>query len=142
MSNVCYCCYLISVVCVCVCVQLMCVKVVSLRFGLDNGKYKTLDDVGKALLITRERVRQIEATALHKLRQPYRNYRVKDMSDHDKVDKKSIGSSHHPMAPVADPNVVSLVSMGHKEPISLQRGRKPSRAKAAAGAKERVLQFA
>jgi len=44
--------------------------VVRLRFGLDDGRAKTLDEIGKHFSVTRERVRQIEARALHKLRQP------------------------------------------------------------------------
>jgi len=48
--------------------------VVRLRFGLDDGRARTLEEIGKVFSITRERVRQIEARALHKLRQPYRNH--------------------------------------------------------------------
>ena len=48
--------------------------VVRLRFGLDDGKARTLEEIGTVFSITRERVRQIEARALHKLRQPYRNH--------------------------------------------------------------------
>ena len=48
--------------------------VVRLRFGLDDGKARTLEEIGSVFSITRERVRQIEARALHKLRQPYRNH--------------------------------------------------------------------
>ena len=51
--------------------------VVRMRFGLDDGKAKTLEEIGKRFSVTRERIRQIEARALHKLRQPYRNYSVK-----------------------------------------------------------------
>lgn len=48
------------------------------RFGLDGHLPRTLEQLGQDLRLTRERVRQIEARAIHKLRQPYRNYRVKD----------------------------------------------------------------
>jgi len=48
--------------------------VVRLRFGLDDGRARTLEEIGTVFRITRERVRQIEARALHKLRQPYRNH--------------------------------------------------------------------
>mmetsp|Transcript_13343 Transcript_13343/g.19080 ORF Transcript_13343/g.19080 Transcript_13343/m.19080 type:complete len:468 (+) Transcript_13343:149-1552(+) len=51
--------------------------VVRMRFGLDDGKAKTLEEIGKRFSVTRERIRQIEARALHKLRQPYRNHAVK-----------------------------------------------------------------
>ena len=51
--------------------------VIRMRFGLDDGKAKTLEDIGNRFSVTRERIRQIEARALHKLRQPYRNYSVK-----------------------------------------------------------------
>ena len=45
-------------------------NVLRLRFGLDDGKMRTLEDVGKVFNVTRERIRQIEAKALRKLRQP------------------------------------------------------------------------
>jgi len=51
--------------------------VIRMRFGLDDGKAKTLEEVGHRFSVTRERIRQIEARALHKLRQPYRNHAVK-----------------------------------------------------------------
>ena len=51
--------------------------VIRMRFGLDDGKAKTLEEIGKRFSVTRERIRQIEARALHKLRQPYRNHAVK-----------------------------------------------------------------
>lgn len=51
--------------------------VIRMRFGLDDGKAKTLEDIGRRFSVTRERIRQIEARALHKLRQPYRNHSVK-----------------------------------------------------------------
>lgn len=51
--------------------------VIRMRFGLDDGKAKTLEEIGKRFRVTRERIRQIEARALHKLRQPYRNHQIK-----------------------------------------------------------------
>jgi RNA polymerase primary sigma factor len=51
--------------------------VIRMRFGLDDGKPKTLEEIGRRFSVTRERIRQIEARALHKLRQPYRNHSVK-----------------------------------------------------------------
>ncbi len=51
--------------------------VIRMRFGLDDGKSKTLEEIGRRFSVTRERIRQIEARALHKLRQPYRNHSVK-----------------------------------------------------------------
>lgn len=51
--------------------------VVRMRFGLDDGKPKTLEEIGLRFSVTRERIRQIEARALQKLRQPYRNHAVK-----------------------------------------------------------------
>ena len=51
--------------------------VIRMRFGLDDGRAKTLEEIGRRFSVTRERIRQIEARALHKLRQPYRNYSVK-----------------------------------------------------------------
>mmetsp|Transcript_17425 Transcript_17425/g.22681 ORF Transcript_17425/g.22681 Transcript_17425/m.22681 type:complete len:549 (+) Transcript_17425:44-1690(+) len=52
------------------------IHVVQLRFGLTDGRPRTLEEIGKCYSITRERVRQIEARALHKLRQPYRNHKL------------------------------------------------------------------
>ena len=54
--------------------------VIRMRFGLDSGKPKTLEEIGNVFCVTRERVRQIEARALHKLRQPYRNYKLREYS--------------------------------------------------------------
>ena len=54
------------------------VNVLSLRFGLDDGKMRTLEDVGKVFNVTRERIRQIEAKALRKLRHPSRSKQLKD----------------------------------------------------------------
>ena len=51
--------------------------VIRMRFGLDDGKAKTLEEIGRRFSVTRERIRQIEARALQKLRQPYRNHAVK-----------------------------------------------------------------
>ena len=52
--------------------------VLKLRFGLDNGKGRTLEEVGKVFNVTRERIRQIEAKALRKLRNPVRSKKIKD----------------------------------------------------------------
>ena len=53
-------------------------KVLRLRFGLENGRARTLEEVGKEFNVTRERIRQIEAKALRKLRHPSRSKRLKD----------------------------------------------------------------
>ena len=53
-------------------------KVIRLRFGLDDGKVRTLEEVGKVFDVTRERIRQIEAKALRKLRHPKRSDKLKD----------------------------------------------------------------
>ena len=56
-------------------------QVLKLRFGLKDGRMRTLEDVGKIFNITRERIRQIEAKALRKLRHPSRSKRLKDYLD-------------------------------------------------------------
>ena len=53
-------------------------NVIKLRFGLDDGKTRTLEEVGKEFNVTRERIRQIEAKALRKLRHPSRSKKVRD----------------------------------------------------------------
>ena len=53
-------------------------NVIKLRFGLDDGKTRTLEEVGKEFNVTRERIRQIEAKALRKLRHPSRSRKLKD----------------------------------------------------------------
>ena len=56
-------------------------KVLRLRFGLDDGRTRTLEEVGKEFNVTRERIRQIEAKALRKLKHPSRSKRIKDFLD-------------------------------------------------------------
>ena len=56
-------------------------KVLRLRFGLEDGRPRTLEEVGKEFNVTRERIRQIEAKALRKLRHPSRSKRLKDFLD-------------------------------------------------------------
>ncbi len=59
-------------------------RVLKLRFGLEDGKARTLEEVGKEFKVTRERIRQIEAKALRKLRHPSRSRKLKDFLDEDK----------------------------------------------------------
>ncbi|MEG0457510.1 MAG: RNA polymerase sigma factor RpoD, partial [Oscillospiraceae bacterium] len=56
-------------------------KVLMLRFGLQDGRSRTLEEVGKEFNVTRERIRQIEAKALRKLRHPTRSKKLKDFLD-------------------------------------------------------------
>lgn len=56
-------------------------RVLQMRFGIDDGKPRTLEEVGKEFDVTRERIRQIEAKALRKLRHPSRSKRLKDYLD-------------------------------------------------------------
>ena len=56
-------------------------KVLKLRFGLEDGRARTLEEVGKYFHVTRERIRQIEAKALRKLRHPSRSRKLKDSLD-------------------------------------------------------------
>ena len=53
-------------------------KVLKLRFGLEDGKARTLEEVGREFEVTRERIRQIEAKALRKLRHPSRSKKLRD----------------------------------------------------------------
>ena len=56
-------------------------RVLKLRFGLEDGKQRTLEEVGKEFQVTRERIRQIEAKALRKLRHPTRSKKLRDFMD-------------------------------------------------------------
>ncbi len=56
-------------------------KVLRLRFGMDDGRARTLEEVGKVFKVTRERIRQIEAKALRKLRHPSRSRKLRDYLD-------------------------------------------------------------
>jgi RNA polymerase primary sigma factor len=58
-------------------------EVVRLRFGLDDGQARTLEEVGKEFGVTRERIRQIEAKTLAKLRNPNRSQKLRDYLDGD-----------------------------------------------------------
>lgn len=58
-------------------------KVLTLRFGLEDGRARTLEEVGKEFDVTRERIRQIEAKALRKLRHPSRSKKLKDFLEWD-----------------------------------------------------------
>jgi RNA polymerase primary sigma factor len=57
-------------------------RVLQLRFGLDDGRQRTLEEVGREFGVTRERIRQIEAKALRKLRHPTRSRKLRDYFDH------------------------------------------------------------
>ena len=57
------------------------IHILRLRFGLDDGRPRTLEEVGREFNVTRERIRQIEAKALRKLRHPSRSKKLKDYLD-------------------------------------------------------------
>ena len=52
-------------------------RIIRMRFGFEDGNQRTLEEVGQVFAVTRERVRQIEAKALRKLRHPSRSHRVR-----------------------------------------------------------------
>jgi RNA polymerase primary sigma factor len=56
-------------------------KVIKMRFGLEDGSEHTLEEVGQSFAVTRERIRQIEAKALRKLRHPSRSRKLKAFMD-------------------------------------------------------------
>ena len=56
-------------------------KIVKMRYGLEDGSEHTLEDVGRSLAVTRERIRQIEAKALRKLRHPSRSLKLRAFLD-------------------------------------------------------------
>ena len=58
-------------------------KVVRMRFGLDDGEMRTLEEVGREFGVTRERIRQIESKTLAKLRHPMRSSRLRDYLDEE-----------------------------------------------------------
>ena len=57
-------------------------RIIKMRFGLEDGSEHTLEEVGRSFAVTRERIRQIEAKALRKLRHPSRSHKLKAFS-HD-----------------------------------------------------------
>mmetsp|Transcript_4024 Transcript_4024/g.14943 ORF Transcript_4024/g.14943 Transcript_4024/m.14943 type:complete len:88 (-) Transcript_4024:127-390(-) len=60
-----------------------------MRYGLDDGRIKTLEEIGQIFSVTRERVRQIEAKAIRKLRQPYRSSILRDYVASNSNEKSS-----------------------------------------------------
>jgi RNA polymerase primary sigma factor len=58
-------------------------RVIKMRFGLEDGSEHTLEEVGQSFQVTRERIRQIEAKALRKLRHPSRSERLKSFLDQE-----------------------------------------------------------
>jgi RNA polymerase primary sigma factor len=61
-------------------------QIIKMRFGLNDGSERTLEEVGQSFAVTRERIRQIEATALRKLRHPSRSRQLRAFTDQDRND--------------------------------------------------------
>mmetsp|Transcript_31700 Transcript_31700/g.75328 ORF Transcript_31700/g.75328 Transcript_31700/m.75328 type:complete len:275 (-) Transcript_31700:3271-4095(-) len=70
--------------------------VVRMRYGLDDGRIKTLEEIGQIFSVTRERVRQIEAKAIRKLRQPYRSSILRDYVLSTSINPEKINGSNTP----------------------------------------------
>src|SRR5262249_46476043 len=66
-------------------------RVIKMRFGLEDGTEKTLEEVGQNFAVTRERIRQIEAKALRKLRHPSRSRRLRAFLADVQTDRKNLG---------------------------------------------------
>jgi RNA polymerase primary sigma factor len=58
-------------------------RVIKMRFGLEDGSEHTLEEVGQSFQVTRERIRQIEAKALRKLRHPLRSHKLRAFLEHE-----------------------------------------------------------
>jgi RNA polymerase primary sigma factor len=58
-------------------------KIIKMRFGLEDGSEHTLEEVGESFAVTRERIRQIEAQALRKLRKPLRSHKLRPFLEHE-----------------------------------------------------------
>ncbi|HYP43336.1 MAG TPA: sigma-70 family RNA polymerase sigma factor [Candidatus Nitrosocosmicus sp.] len=69
-------------------------EVLRLRFGLDDGRAKTLEEIGTIFKVTRERIRQIEAKAMRKLRQPSRNSILLEYLEVRIEDEESVEQLH------------------------------------------------
>ena len=66
-------------------------RVLKMRFGLEDGTERTLEEVGQAFGVTRERIRQIEAKALRKLRHPSRSRRLRAFLADVQTDRENVG---------------------------------------------------
>jgi hypothetical protein len=99
-----------------------------MRYGLVDGQQRTLEEIGLAFRVTRERVRQIEARALHKIKQPYRCHKLRDhMStsrDVSLTNDPDDGSSLDPLSPTTPQAPLEFIQpLGGAPSRSRRRGR-------------------
>lgn len=94
------------------------------RYGLDGSTIQTLEEIGDEFGFTRERVRQIEVRALHKLRQPYRNYRMRDYTMDKLLLKAGITRADAGSVAAAAAVIADAEAASRRAEVALQRTRR------------------